>query len=633
MNETIIGLGGHIDHGKTSLVKALTSEFSGSLKEDLKRGMTIDLGIAFLNKNITIIDVPGHEDFVRNMMSGVHGINIGLLVIAADDGIMPQTIEHFNIFKLLDVSKLIIVINKVDLVEDEIIEIIKLEIIELVEKSKFINSQILKVSTLNNQGIDSLKQILLDKIDKSSHVYDKGPFRLPIDRVFSIKGFGTVVTGTVISGTINTGDELCIQPINEIIKVRGLNTHNSSINKISINQRAAINIQKINKDRIKRGFQIVSKNFFHGIKSIIAKIQILDNIDKVISKNQRIRIHLGASEVIGKIFFFNQKFLKSGESSIGLINLEKPIVGSYKDRFIIRSYSPVFTIGGGEIILTSNKKNNFIDDESMKLIEISKLVDNFHSIKDDNYLEILIESNYKNPIFLENFCYKIGYSETQLLELLKSNNNIMIINHLNKKWLITNKQLNLLKTLIMDFMLDFFKKNIYSNNINKELISSQLDMKVDFIDYLLFYLENKNKIIKKDDGWIISNHRITLNEDEKRLKDMIIKILEKESFNTSSIDDLLNKCNISDGKLIINMLKICESEKSLIRINQNIFITTSNILLLKNKLKDFFKKNDLLTVSDLKNLIETSRKYAIPILEYLDRINFTYRSGNDRKLM
>ena len=185
----------------------------------------------------------------------------------------------------------------------------------------------------------------------------------------------------------------------------------------------------------------------------------------------------------------------------------------------------------------------------------------------------------------------------------------------------------------MDFMLDFFKKNIYSNNINKELISSQLDMKVDFIDYLLFYLENKNKIIKKDDGWIISNHRITLNEDEKRLKDMIIKILEKESFNTSSIDDLLNKCNISDGKLIINMLKICESEKSLIRINQNIFITTSNILLLKNKLKDFFKKNELLTVSDLKNLIETSRKYAIPILEYLDKINFTYRSGNDRKLM
>ena len=311
--------------------------------------------VDFNGNKITFLDTPGHQAFSSMRARGAHLTDIIIIVIAADDGIMPQTIEHFNIFKLLDISKLIIVINKIDLVEDEIIEIIKLEIIELIEETKFIDSQILKVSTLNNQGIDSLKKTLLDTINDSPSIYDKGPFRLPIDRVFSIKGFGTVVTGTVISGNINTGDELSIQPINETIKVRGLNTHNSSTNKISINQRAAINIQKINKDRIKRGFQIVSKNFFHSTKSIIAKIQILDNSDKIISKNQRIRIHLGTSEVIGKIFFFNKKFLKTGENSIGLINLEKPIVASYKDKFIIRNYSPVFTIGGGEIILTSNK--------------------------------------------------------------------------------------------------------------------------------------------------------------------------------------------------------------------------------------------------------------------------------------
>ena len=633
MNEIIIGLGGHIDHGKTSLIKSLTNEFSGSLKEDLKRGMTIDLGIAFLNKNITIIDVPGHEDFVKNMMSGIHGVDIGLLVIAADDGIMPQTIEHFNIFRLLGISKLVIVINKIDLVEDELLEIIKLEIFELLENTKFENTSIFNISATGNKGINKLKKSLLDIVDSCPKKHNKGPFRLPIDRVFSIKGFGTVVTGTVMSGEINIGDELNIQPINTTVKIRGLNTHNASTNKVSVGQRAAINIQNIDKNKIKRGFQIVNKFFFYKTESIIAKIQLLDHTDKIIKKNQRIRIHLGTSEVIGKIFLFNEKIIKAGQKSIVLINLETPIVACYKDKFIIRYYSPLSTLGGGEVLFTATKKNNFINEKSMKLGEVSNLINNFNNVEDDDYIKIIIESYYKNPIFLNSFCYQIGYSESQLLELLKYDDDIIIINYLNKKWLLTNKQFDLLKNIIMKFILDFFNKNSYSININKELISGQLNMKIDFIDYLLFYLAEQNKIIKKNNGWIISNYKITLDDKEKTLKIMIVKILEKEQFNTSSIDELLIKCNIKDFKLLLKIIKLCESEKLLIRINQGIFITNKNILLLKTKLQNFFKNNPSLKVSDLKDLIGVSRKYAIPILEYLDKIQFTYRDANERKLV
>ena len=626
MKEIIIGLSGHIDHGKTSLIKSLTNKFSGTLKEDTNRGMTIDLGIAFLDKNITLIDVPGHEDFIKNMMSGIHSIDIGLLVIAADDGIMPQTIEHFNILKLLNISDLIIVINKIDLVESEIIDIIKLEILDLIKDSKYENCNILEVSTLNNIGIDKLKNLLKKKSEIIPNKFNRGIFRLPVDRFFSIKGFGTVVTGTVISGSAKIGDELYIQPINKPIKIRGLNSHNSSLETISIGQRAAINIQNIDTNNIKRGFQVVSKNFLLPLKSIIAKINILNKKDFFVKKNQRIRIHLGTSEVIGKVFLFNEKRIKQNQASIVLINFEKPIIGSYKDKFIIRHYSPVYTIGGGEIILNSQQYNF-----GKKLYNIKTMIDKLNNI-DDDYIEAIVSIYNHNPISLDNLSYQLGYAKKQLLELLESYKNITIITHLNKKWILTNDQLVSVKNLIINFINDFFVKSPYETSINKKIIYNQLDIQIDFIDYLLIKLFEDKKIEKKDNGWIISNHQINLSSQEIELKNMIINFLDNEFFNTSSIEELALKCKISNYKLIINMLKICESEKLIIRINQNIFITSSNMIILKNKLVDFFKNKNSISVSEFKDLINSSRKYAIPILEYLDKIKFTYRDNNERKL-
>ena len=628
MKEIIIGLSGHIDHGKTSIIKALSQDFSGSLKEDHKRGMTVDLGIAFFNEKITLIDVPGHEDFIKNMMSGVHSIDIGMLVIAADDGVMPQTIEHINILSLLEIKKLIIIINKIDLADKDIIEIIKLEIYDLIEKTNFKDYDIVETSTISNEGIDKLKKLIINNSQSVVKKEDKGIFRMPIDRFFSIKGFGSVVTGTVLSGKTKIGDDLMVQPINLPIKVRGINSHNKTIKEIGIGQRAAINIQNIEIDKLKRGFQLVTKEYYKPIKSVIAKIKILNIENFFIKKNQRLRFHIGTNEIIGKIHLFNEKKIINNQSSIVLINFEKPVIACYKDKFIIRHYSPQYTLGGGEIILQSEYKNY----GKMKLSKINDVVIKLRNINDSDYIETILELNDLNPILKTDFLQKLGYDDKFLSNVLKGNSSIVKIDFNNKNWLATKKQLEIIKKNIIEYIKIYLNENIYETNVNKKIISNHLMINIDFLDWVLNSMMIENLIVKKEAGWSILNHNNKLSSDNEKLKSNILRILNEEIFNTSSIDELSDKFNINDKKLILKILKLCESDGLIVRINQNIFITIENINLLKNKITVFFEKNDSLNVSDFKKIINSSRKYAIPILEYFDKIKFTSRYDNERKL-
>ena len=279
LNQNIIGISGHIDHGKTSIVKALTGTNTDNLKEELSRGMTINIGFAFLNNNITIIDVPGHEKFIKNMVTGVYSINYALLVIAADDGIMPQTIEHFEILKLLNIKDGSIIINKIDNVDDDWLELVESEIKDFVKDSFLENKTIHKVSTINGNGIDDLKNFLIDYKYKRNKSNSSIP-RLFVDRVFKSKGFGSIVTGTLISGTLSIDDQLKILPQNKNIKIRGLQTHNKSVNQLYQGDRCAINIHSLEKINIKRGDHISSNSFFKNYDSAIVKLSILQKFQK-----------------------------------------------------------------------------------------------------------------------------------------------------------------------------------------------------------------------------------------------------------------------------------------------------------------------------------------------------------------
>ena len=383
MKQFTIGLSGHIDHGKTSIVKSLTGQNTDNLKEEIKRGLTIDIGFAHLNKNISIIDVPGHEKFIKNMVSGVNAIDSAILVIAADDGIMPQTKEHFDILKILNINSGVIVINKIDLIDSEWLDLVINEVKIFIKDSFLEDAKIIKVSTVDNIGINKLKKEILNLFNNSKIKFDREVFRMFIDRVFIKKGFGTVVTGTVLSGVVNDNSKVNLLPNDELVTIRSLQTHNTKVSKVEIGSRTAINMQNIEKNKIFRGSHLGEKDYFHLVNNAIVKIKII----KDIKHNQRIRIHLGTQEVIARILFSDKKV-----NDVALLKFEKKIICSFNDRFIIRSFSPMTTIGGGRIFdiniegKWTDKKNYinhfFLKKMIMKLLgKLSTIVIKIYLIK------------------------------------------------------------------------------------------------------------------------------------------------------------------------------------------------------------------------------------------------------------
>ncbi|MEO2044604.1 MAG: selenocysteine-specific translation elongation factor, partial [Nitrospinaceae bacterium] len=402
MKQTVIGLSGHIDHGKTALVKALTGVNTDSLTEEQKRGMTIDIGFAFLNENITLIDVPGHEKFVKNMMAGVSAVDVALLVVAADDGVMPQTREHFEILNLLDIPLGIVAINKIDLADKDWLELVELDIGELLQGSFMEDAPILKVSAETGDGVDQLKTTLLDLCKKVPDKQDRGIFRLHVDRVFSMKGYGTVVTGTVNSGSLKIGDTVELLPGSVKSKVRGLQSHGEEVQQVETGDRAAINLQGVEIKQIERGSQIAEIGYLQSLNQMGVTLLLLDSAQKPITQNQRIRIHLGTQEVMARVALADGKTLQPGDDCPALLRLEQPMVAARGDKFIIRSFSPVITIGGGEVM-------EVLIEEKWKIMK-EKLQNLYESPKSDQLIHLVQEEGAK-PITPEKLQYRIGISK------------------------------------------------------------------------------------------------------------------------------------------------------------------------------------------------------------------------------
>jgi len=482
VNQHIIGLSGHIDHGKTSIVKALTGINTDNLKEETRRGMTINIGFAFLNNQITMVDVPGHEKFIKNMVTGVNAIDYVLLVIAADDGIMPQTIEHFEILKLFNVVDGSIIINKVDIVEQEWLELVEKDIAKFVRGSFLENKKIHKVSAIKNIGLIELKDYLIN-YNYNMHRKNSDVFRLFVDRIFTSKGFGPVITGTVLSGKIRIGDKLKILPQNKEIKVRGLQTHNESVQELKIGDRGAINIHSIDKILIEKGNHISEKGFFSTYESAIVSIKILNKVEKGIKDNERLRVYCGTQEVMARVKLFNDKELEPNKETGALLKFEKPLVLSIGDNFIIRKYSPLVTIGGGQILDFSIYK---------KWRNNKTYISSLYNAKDEYIrLALIIESKDIDPF---NF---ISFSSYMNISVRLSKNVIKQISHiivLEDEWILTDKQLNCIINNIIEYFKDFHKKNPYKNGMIKDEIMISLNINENFLDVILNYLVQKRKI-------------------------------------------------------------------------------------------------------------------------------------------
>jgi len=619
INQHIIGLSGHIDHGKTSIVKALTGINTDNLKEETKRGMTINIGFAFLNKKITMIDVPGHEKFIKNMVTGINAIDYALLVIAADDGIMPQTIEHFEILKLFNVMDGSIIINKIDIVDEEWIDLVEKDIKQFVKGSFLENKAIHKVSATQNIGLVELKEYL---VNYSYNIYRQNSdiFRFFIDRVFISKGFGSVVTGTVLSGKINIGDKLKILPQNKIVKVRGLETHKKSAEELKIGDRGAINLQSIDKILIQKGNHISEKDFFTIHESAIVSIRLLNKIEKTVKNNERLRIYCGTQEVMGRIQLFNNKELEPNQESGALLKFEKPVILSIGDNFIIRKYSPLITIGGGKILDFSIYK---------KWKENKNYVSNLYNAEDKyQRLKLILESKDINPF---NFITFSNYLNISVKLLKREITKIPDVIILEDVWILTNKQLDSVINNVIKYFEKFHTKNPYKNGMIKDEIMISLSINENFLDTILHYLVEDKKIKYSDNNWSKYDFIIELSDNEIKIMDNIFELIDNKKLQAVTITELIN--TLDNDKIIIKkLLDVKISDKTIIILDATLLFTQNNIDLLIVTIKKYFLKNEFLNIKAFKELTNTSRKFAVPLLEYLDKINITYRIGNERKL-
>ena len=623
MSHVVIGTAGHIDHGKTALVKALTGTETDSLPEEKSRGVTIDIGFAFLGENATIIDVPGHERFIKNMVTGVSTISYVILVIAADDGVMPQTREHLDILSLLGVEEGMIVINKIDLVEESWLDMIVEDAKKLTARTFLENASIFKASATNGDGIENIKETLIAVISDRKEKVDKGYFRLPVDRSFSVKGFGTVVTGTVVSGSVKRGDNVEILPGMIEAKVRGIQQHNKESEDAKLGERTALNLSGVSTQDVVRGSHIAAKNYLNPTMIFEGYLNLLGSAPKPLLSRNRVRIHLGTGEVMGRISILGSAEIEPAGNGFVQVFLEKEVPVAVKDRFIIRRYSPSLTIGGGVVLKISNSKYKRKDSDIYDLLKV------INEESDIKISELLVSKRNGIGISEQELGVELGIASESALKLLKElekSSLILAIGQGNKRRWYSAESLDSSREFIFRKLEKFLTDNRSTAGIKLSEIREWLSISSQAFEMIIDLLIKGEKIVKK--GELISIKGLGQGDEEsifKKLEEALLSI----RFNASTSKELAENLG-KENKEIYQLIKRLIQDEKIIRLDGDLFIHATLMEELKGKIDVHFSEKDELSVSDLKKMTGVSRKYAIPLLLYFDDNNITRREGNVR---
>jgi selenocysteine-specific elongation factor len=618
----ILGTAGHIDHGKSQLVKALTGVDPDRLKEEKERGITIDLGFADIEYSdgvrVGIVDVPGHERLVKNMLAGAGGIDLVVLVIAADEGIMPQSREHLAICNLLGIKSGIIAITKTDLVDKEWLEMVIEEVKEFVRGTFLHNAEIVPVSSVTGENIELLKERIHELAMRVEPKSADGLFRLPIDRVFTLKGFGTVVTGTVLSGTIALNEEVEILPVGIRSKVRGLQSHGRAIERGYAGQRLAINLQGVEKKALKRGDTVVLPGRFRITHNIDARVSLLKDAPSLKNRSN-IHFHLATSEVIGRVILYDHDELKAGEEAFCQIRLEEPVLAVSGDRFIIRRFSPVETIGGGVVLdpwARRRKKKEGLDD--LVVYEEGNLREKIETkIKKSGLKGITIDSI---PGWINEGTKECQRAVQSLLDrgvIYKYNNN-----------LIHGDTYKAIKERIIDALERFHKNNPLKTGMSKEVLRGLFGIKPELFDGILSITDD---VVLEKDVVRLKGFKVAVTEGFQELKKDILNLMQEKRFQPPTKNELAQYFGMKE-KEIDDILRLMTEEGELVRLTDSIYLRTEDYRTMIDRIIDFYNNNDAMTVGQFRDLLGTSRKYALPFLEYLDSNRFTLRVGDVRKI-
>lgn len=634
MKHIIIGTAGHIDHGKTTLIKAITGRNTDRLKEEQDRGISIELGFTYFDlpsgQRAGIIDVPGHEKFIKSMLAGVIGIDIVLLVVAADEGIMPQTLEHLAILDLLGIKKGFVVLTKSDLVDEEWIELVEEEVNEEIKGTFLENSPIIRVSSTKAIGIDKVIELIDNytlELDEKDY---KDMSRLPVDRVFSISGFGTIVTGTLLSGQFKVGEEIQIYPGDKKARIRSLQVHDQDVDLAYGGQRVAINLAGTKKDDIHRGSMIAPINSMTETMMLDIKIKLLKSLDRNIQNRTRLKLYIGTKEVLCRLVLLDKEELKPGEEAYAQLRLEEEVVAKRGDKFILRFYSPMFTIGGGEILEPNPIKRKRFDENTLKELEIKEYGDakdiiekiiedksnNFPSLKEISASTSMLEENLKNE-----------------MEQLIQEKRIIVFALTKELYPIHINYYNHVKSKIIDELKAYHAKyplrlGMYMEEIrSKYLKSAKPKVAEKFIDMLIA----EGVIFQVLENIKLADFEIIYNEEQCNISENIIEQFKKMDFLPPKKDDLINLIdNKSDFEEVFNSLL---NKNVITRIAEDIFILNETLTLAIDKIKEYIKNNTNISIAQCRDLLNTNRKIALGILEYLDQIKVTKRDGEKRTLI
>lgn len=634
MKHIIIGTAGHIDHGKTTLVKALTGRETDTLMEERQRGISINLGFTFFDlpsgRRAGIIDVPGHEKFVKNMLAGVSSVDIVLLVIAADEGIMPQTREHFEILQLLNVKKGIIVLTKADLVDEDWTEMIKDDIKNEFKDTFLENAPIYAVSSKTRLGLDQLvKEIdmLTEEIEsKDTH----GHFRLPVDRVFSVSGFGTVVTGTVISGSVKEGQTVELYPSKVISKVRGIQVHDQPVRVAEAGQRCAINISNVKTSDVDRGDVVSVGNIMEPSLMVDCKLYYLKSAPRPLENRQRVRLYHGTSEILCRVVILDKEEVKPGEEAYVQLRLEKPLTAQRNDRLVIRSYSPMYTIGGGAIIEPLAKKAKRFDNKYIEELKIKE------SGKTENILENTIKNLSDSYPRASDILKSLGKNEENIqdnLNTLVDENKVLRFDSGDKAIYIHRGFLEQRVDQMTDILNKFHDQNPLKWGISKEEIKNRVfgkNIKQKVYDEILSLLVENEKISIHGSFISIVDFTIKYNKEQKDIRNTILKELKAVNFSPPRYADL--EANHQDKKNFKMVFESILDEGTLVKVSEDCYLLLEDYDKAKELVRSFINSNGSMTLAQLRDELNTSRKYAMSIMEHFDNIKLTKRLEDKRIL-
>jgi len=633
LKQIILGTAGHIDHGKTSLIKAITGIDTDRLKEEKLRGITIELGFASIDlpggQHIGIVDVPGHEKFVKNMVAGATGIDIVVMVIAADEGIMPQTREHMEICTLLGIKHGLVALTKLDLVDEEWLELATDDVKEFTRKTFLEDAPVIPLSSATGQGISDFIKILDEISLKIPQRSQTGLFRLPVDRIFSMKGFGTVITGTLIAGSVRVGDTVMIYPSLITSKVRGIQVHNKSQSTAEAGMRTAINFQGIEKASINRGDVVAYPGSLQSSYMLDVSFHFLQSNEKPIKTRTRVRFHAGTSEVLGNLILLDRDELVPGDTSIAQLRLDSPISLVKDDRFVIRSYSPIRTIGGGQILNPIPRKHKRFKSEIVK--ELNDLID---QSPDEIISYHLNESGYSG-ISLSHLKVMTNLSEKLLktsMQSLLSKKIIFQADKENKIYIHINALIKLEKD-ILDILSKYHQANPLKAGMPKEELKSRLPAYIGLklSNLVLAQMIKDKSIIQEGDIIRLKDHKVSLKVDQAKIRKKILDIYKENGLQPPYFKEVVKNLNI-DSKLAKDVLLHLVDEKFIIKVKEDLYFDAESVKSLKNRLLDFLKANNEITTPQFKDMTGASRKYVIPLLEYLDSNNITIRIGDIRRL-